>query len=167
MCKWKISSEMFICDQSVSTFKNYKLCKLSYKQNSLWEWADYFLSLTNLFSGTLKYSFQPRTFRFIYPSFEMFWEEISNDFSMTSTLFFRFSTDILSCYCVPRYLVSSGAFWISHALLQSAPAERITYLGTQALLDKQPIMNRDRLTLFDFYIYFLHLKVEILILAIY
>lgn len=67
----------------------------------------------------------------------------------------RFSTDILSCYCVPRYLVPPGSFRISHALLQSAPAERITYLGTQVLLDKQPIMNRGKLAFFFFFFYFL------------
>lgn len=85
----------------------------------------------------------------------MFWEEISNDFSMTSTLFFRFWTDILSGYCVPRYLVPPGAFRISHALLQSAPAERITYLGTQAFTGQAA--NHDQgqtgLVLFNFNFY--------------
>ena len=55
----------------------------------------------------------------------------------------KFSTDIIPYYCLPRYLVPPGSFRISHALLQSAPAERITYLGTQVLLDKQPIMHRE------------------------
>lgn len=59
----------------------------------------------------------------------------------------KFSTDIIPYYCLPRYLVPPGSFRISHALLQSAPGERITYLGTQVLLDKQPIMNRGRLGL--------------------
>lgn len=66
--------------------------------------------------------------------------------------FYRFLTDILSCYCVLPYLVPPGAFWISHALLQSAPAEWMTYLGTQVFLDKQPIMNRGSLA-FPFLIF--------------